>query len=121
MTEAEKIQQFFGLVTTSMEVIRHFAEKIPGFKTLCKTDQDLLFQSASLELFVLRLAYRYMQRGNHINVRKWQIILHLLTTEYNTLWRPSDFQNRSSRPGTKKSPFFFLQVYHSGIKSSNFP
>ncbi|XP_025419413.1 probable nuclear hormone receptor HR38 isoform X3 [Sipha flava] len=57
-TEAEKIQQFFGLLTTSVEVIRHFAEKIPGFKTLCKADQDLLFQSASLELFVLRLAYR---------------------------------------------------------------
>lgn len=59
MTEAEKIQQFFGLLTTSVEVIRHFAEKIPGFKSLCKADQDLLFQSASLELFVLRLAYRY--------------------------------------------------------------
>ncbi|CAI6353656.1 unnamed protein product [Macrosiphum euphorbiae] len=58
ITEAEKIQQFFGLLTTSVEVIRHFAEKIPGFKTLCKSDQDLLFQSASLELFVLRLAYR---------------------------------------------------------------
>ncbi|VVC42291.1 Nuclear hormone receptor,Nuclear hormone receptor, ligand-binding domain,Zinc finger, nuclear [Cinara cedri] len=57
-TEAEKIQQFFGLLTTSVEVIKHFAEKIPGFKTLCKTDQDLLFQSSSLELFVLRLAYR---------------------------------------------------------------
>ncbi|XP_050438208.1 probable nuclear hormone receptor HR38 [Adelges cooleyi] len=57
-TEAEKIQQFFGLLTTSVEVIKHFADKIPGYKTLCKTDQDLLFQSASLELFVLRLAYR---------------------------------------------------------------
>ncbi|XP_050528247.1 probable nuclear hormone receptor HR38 isoform X2 [Daktulosphaira vitifoliae] len=57
-TEAEKIQQFFGLLTTSVEVIKHFADKVPGFKTLCKADQDLLFQSASLELFVLRLAFR---------------------------------------------------------------
>lgn len=62
MTEAEKIHQFFGLLETSVEVIRHFAEKIPGFKTLCNADQDLLFQSASLELFVLRLAYRYLPK-----------------------------------------------------------
>ncbi|CAN0157964.1 unnamed protein product [Bubo scandiacus] len=32
--------------------------KIPGFTDLPKTDQDLLFESAFLELFVLRLAYR---------------------------------------------------------------
>ncbi|EEB16197.1 retinoid X receptor, putative [Pediculus humanus corporis] len=58
MSEAEKIQQFYSLLTTSVDVIRHFADKIPGFTELTKEDQDLLFQSASLELFVLRLAYR---------------------------------------------------------------
>ncbi|KAJ1520277.1 hypothetical protein ONE63_004478 [Megalurothrips usitatus] len=58
MSEAEKIQQFYRLLTTSVDVIRHFADKIPGFGDLCREDQDLLFQSASLELFVLRLAYR---------------------------------------------------------------
>lgn len=42
-----------------MEIIRGWAEKIPGFTDLPKTDQDLLFESAFLELFVLRLAYRY--------------------------------------------------------------
>lgn len=57
-TEAEKILQFYNLLTTSVDVIRHFADKIPGFSDLCRDDQDLLFQSASLELFVLRLAYR---------------------------------------------------------------
>lgn len=58
ISEAEKILQFYNLLTTSLDVIRHFAEKIPGFGELCREDQDLLFQSASLELFVLRLAYR---------------------------------------------------------------
>lgn len=41
-----------------MEIIRGWAEKIPGFCDLPKPDQDLLFESAFLELFVLRLAYR---------------------------------------------------------------
>ncbi|KAK4287387.1 hypothetical protein Pmani_039540 [Petrolisthes manimaculis] len=57
-TEAERIQQFYSLLTSSIEVIRHFAEKIPGYHDLAREDQDLLFQSASLELFVLRVAYR---------------------------------------------------------------
>lgn len=58
ISEADKIQQFYSLLTTSVDVIRHFAEKIPGFNDLCREDRELLFQSASLELFVLRLAYR---------------------------------------------------------------
>ncbi|XP_014290139.1 probable nuclear hormone receptor HR38 isoform X2 [Halyomorpha halys] len=58
ISESEKTQQFYNLLTTSVDVIRQFAEKIPGFSELCGEDQDLLFQSASLELFVLRLAYR---------------------------------------------------------------
>lgn len=58
ISEAEKIQQFYTLLTTSVDVIRNFAEKIPGFQDLCPEDRELLFQSASLELFVLRLAYR---------------------------------------------------------------
>lgn len=58
ISEAEKIQQFYNLLATSVDVIKHFAEKIPGYNDLLKEDQELLFQSASLELFVLRLAYR---------------------------------------------------------------
>lgn len=58
MSEAEKIQQFYTLLTTSVDVIKHFAEKLPGFGDLCAADQELLFQSAALELFVLRLSYR---------------------------------------------------------------
>ncbi|KAK9879412.1 hypothetical protein WA026_006478 [Henosepilachna vigintioctopunctata] len=58
MSEAEKIQQFYTLLTTSVDVIKAFTDKIPGFQELCPEDRDLLFQSASLELFVLRLAYR---------------------------------------------------------------
>lgn len=57
-SEAEKVRQFYSLLTTSVDVIRTFADKIPGFTDLKKEDQELLFQSASLELFVLRLAHR---------------------------------------------------------------
>ncbi|TDG42492.1 hypothetical protein AWZ03_011077 [Drosophila navojoa] len=58
MSEAEKVQQFYQLLTSSVDVIRQFAEKIPGYLELTSEDQELLFQSASLELFVLRLSYR---------------------------------------------------------------
>lgn len=57
-TEAEQVQQFYSILTTSIDVIKHMPDKIPGYSTLLKEDQDLLFQSAALELFVLRLAYR---------------------------------------------------------------
>ncbi|KAG8432339.1 hypothetical protein GDO86_016833 [Hymenochirus boettgeri] len=55
--DTQHIQQFYDLLTGSMEIIRGWAEKIPGFLTP-QTGQDLLFESAFLELFVLRLAYR---------------------------------------------------------------
>uniref|UniRef100_A0AAG5DCY8 Nuclear receptor subfamily 4 group A member 2 n=1 Tax=Anopheles atroparvus TaxID=41427 RepID=A0AAG5DCY8_ANOAO len=58
ISEADKVQQFYNLLTTSIDVIRHFADKLPGYNDLSAEDQGLLFQSASLELFVLRLAYR---------------------------------------------------------------
>uniref|UniRef100_A0A3B4X5D5 Nuclear receptor subfamily 4 group A member 2 n=1 Tax=Seriola lalandi dorsalis TaxID=1841481 RepID=A0A3B4X5D5_SERLL len=56
--DAQHVRQFYDLLTRSMEVIRGWAQKIPGFTSLTKHDQDLLFYSAFLELFVLRLSYR---------------------------------------------------------------
>ncbi|XP_020489849.2 nuclear receptor subfamily 4 group A member 2-like [Labrus bergylta] len=56
--DAQHVRQFYDLLTRSMEVIRGWAQKIPGFASLPKHDQDLLFYSAFLELFVLRLSYR---------------------------------------------------------------
>ncbi|PVD37732.1 hypothetical protein C0Q70_00333 [Pomacea canaliculata] len=53
-----RVREFYDLLIQSIEILRGWAEKVPGFTDLCKEDQDLLFQSASLELFVLRLAYR---------------------------------------------------------------
>ena len=58
LNEVQKITQFYSLLTTSIDVIRKFCDKIPGFSDLCKQDKELLFQSACLELFALRLAYR---------------------------------------------------------------
>ncbi|XP_040037141.2 nuclear receptor subfamily 4 group A member 2 [Gasterosteus aculeatus] len=56
--DVQHVRQFYDLLTRSMEVIRGWAHKIPGFTSLPKHDQDLLFYSAFLELFVLRLSYR---------------------------------------------------------------
>ena len=56
--EAAKINQFYTLLTSSIDVIRIFCNKIPGVTELTHNDRELLFQSACLELFILRLAYR---------------------------------------------------------------
>lgn len=41
-----------------MDVIKKWAETIPGFTDFCSEDQELLLESAFVELFILRLAYR---------------------------------------------------------------
>ncbi|KAM3872548.1 nuclear receptor subfamily 4immunitygroup A member 1 [Diretmus argenteus] len=56
--DAGDIQQFYDLLTASLEVIRKWAESIPGFSEFCSEDQELLLESAFIELFILRLAYR---------------------------------------------------------------
>jgi nuclear receptor subfamily 4 group A protein 2 len=58
-TEAARIAQFYSLLNASLDVIRAFCERIPGYGELIRPDRELLFQSAALELFTLRLAYRY--------------------------------------------------------------
>ncbi|XP_022124550.2 probable nuclear hormone receptor HR38 [Pieris rapae] len=58
MSDLEVIQQFYTLLTTSIDMIKVFAEKVPGYGELCPEDREQLFASARLELFVLRLAYR---------------------------------------------------------------
>lgn len=54
------MQQFYNLLTASIDVSRSWAEKIPGFTDLPKEDQTLLIESAFLELFVLRLSIRWV-------------------------------------------------------------
>ncbi|KFV85142.1 Nuclear receptor subfamily 4 group A member 3 [Struthio camelus australis] len=57
-TDAEHVQQFYNLLTASIDISRGWAERIPGFTDLPKEDQTLLIESAFLELFVLRLSIR---------------------------------------------------------------
>ena len=54
----EGLQHFYDVILQSMDVIKNWAEKIPGFTDLCKEDRELLLQSAFLEIFVLRVASR---------------------------------------------------------------
>ncbi|XP_029362170.1 nuclear receptor subfamily 4immunitygroup A member 1 [Echeneis naucrates] len=56
--DANDIKQFYDLLTTSMEVITKWAKSIPGFSDFCSEDQELMLESAFVELFILRLAYR---------------------------------------------------------------
>ena len=56
--DANDIRRFYDLLTASMEVIRNWAKSIPGFSDFCSEDQELLLESAFVELFILRLAYR---------------------------------------------------------------
>lgn len=59
-------QMFYDLITSSVNIIKAWSTKVPGFSDICQEDQNLLFKSASLELFVLRLSYR--MQGNTDNV-----------------------------------------------------
>ncbi|XP_041672200.1 probable nuclear hormone receptor HR38 [Cheilinus undulatus] len=56
--DADDIQQFYDLLTGSLDVIKTWAENIPGFTDFSTEDQELLLESAFVELFILRLAYR---------------------------------------------------------------
>ncbi|XP_026084261.1 probable nuclear hormone receptor HR38 isoform X1 [Carassius auratus] len=58
LSESQQIQMFYRVLTGSMEVTRCWAERLPGFSELHHDDQNLLIDSAFLELFVLRLANR---------------------------------------------------------------
>ena len=61
MGEVDRIRTFYDLLLQSMDVLKAWADRIPGFSDLLKEDQELLFQSATMEMFVLRIAYRYVE------------------------------------------------------------
>lgn len=53
------IHSFYQVLSASLEQIRNFVDRVPGLtETLEKPDQETLFQSAILELFSLRFAFR---------------------------------------------------------------
>ncbi|XP_026203852.1 probable nuclear hormone receptor HR38 [Anabas testudineus] len=64
--DAEDIQQFYDVLSGTLDVIRNWAETIPGFTDFCTEDQELLLESAFVELFILRLAYRSNPEKNKL-------------------------------------------------------
>lgn len=56
--DAEDVRQFYELLAASLDVIGTWAQRIPGFSEFCPEDQVLLLESAFVELFILRLAFR---------------------------------------------------------------
>uniref|UniRef100_W8C2E6 Probable nuclear hormone receptor HR38 n=1 Tax=Ceratitis capitata TaxID=7213 RepID=W8C2E6_CERCA len=58
VSESENVRQFYQILKNSIKSIEDFTYRIPGFRELNAEDRELLFQSASLEMFVLRLSYR---------------------------------------------------------------
>ncbi|OQR77736.1 putative nuclear hormone receptor HR38-like [Tropilaelaps mercedesae] len=72
---AEEAQRFYDLFTSSIEVIRRFVERIPGFSELLPEDRELLFTSSILELFALRLAFRMVRSGLDCDQRCEQLTL----------------------------------------------
>jgi len=73
--DMDQVRQFFSLLTSCLDVIKAWAVKVPGFTELCKEDQELLFQSACLELLVIRLAYR-TRPGDQQLVFDNRVVLH---------------------------------------------
>lgn len=77
--DASDIQQFYDLLTGALDVIRSWAQAIPGYTDFCTEDQELLLESAFVELFILRLAYRFVMLFRKVIVAKifHNIIIHL--------------------------------------------
>ncbi|KAI1292086.1 putative nuclear hormone receptor HR38 [Halotydeus destructor] len=55
---SEIAEQLITHLTSSFDSIKNFTEKVPGFQDIGGDDQELLFQSAALELFSMRFAYQ---------------------------------------------------------------
>ncbi|BFZ15377.1 hypothetical protein BsWGS_18416 [Bradybaena similaris] len=69
----EAVRSFYNIMLQSMDVLRAWAEKVPGFCDLHMDDQEMLFQSASLELFVLKAAYRLQPDDEKIIFENGQV------------------------------------------------
>ena len=71
----ESVHHFYQIMSSSVDTIKNFCEKVPGFSELDKVDQEMLFQAAILELFTLRFAYRLVELdlNGFSNWDNWQL------------------------------------------------
>ena len=59
VSQAVAVQQFYGIVSGSLNSVRKFMERVPGVSSLTASDREAVLNAASLELLALRLAHRY--------------------------------------------------------------
>ena len=75
VSQAVAVQQFYGIIAGSLNSVRKFCDRVPGVSELTPSDRETLLQSAALELFVLRLAYRYRRRFTRRNDLNFHVLL----------------------------------------------
>lgn len=56
---SEEAAKLYDLLQNCMMVTRIWAEKIPGFVSLCPDDQTALIEASFFDIFMLRLAIRF--------------------------------------------------------------
>lgn len=69
LSEAEKVQQFYNLLTTSVDVIRQFADRLPGYTDLCQVNK-IEFQNVWLFFSPKILSYSLMRNPRYCFYRK---------------------------------------------------
>ena len=50
----QAVRQLYDIFGQSLDILKSWTEKIPGFNELCKEDQEVLFQASVLEIIILR-------------------------------------------------------------------
>ncbi|XP_075679834.1 uncharacterized protein LOC113795724 isoform X2 [Dermatophagoides pteronyssinus] len=69
--------EILTILSSSLDNLWLFIERIPGFHELNELDRKTLFQNSCLELFALRLAYRLIENNdNNILILCNNIVLH---------------------------------------------
>ena len=75
LATSQMIQQFYDCLIQSIDAVKAWADRVPGFSELCKHDQEQLFEPAALELVMLRIAYNCRYRWFYLRIYVHPIIV----------------------------------------------